>query len=304
MKTEINLLAEQIKRLKAEKRALILAHYYERLEIQKLADFVGDSFELSKKAKNAPEDTIVFCGVKFMGESAKILSPEKTVLMPRPDAGCLMADMITPNIIRKLKAEHPSAAVVCYVNSSAECKAVSDICCTSSNAVRVVRSLKNEEIIFVPDKNLGAYVARQVPEKKFIFSGGFCPVHKMRTEADVFAVKEEHPTAKLLAHPECEAEVLRHADFIGSTSEILKFAAEDGGDEFIIGTEAGVVERLADAYPEKKFYILSEELICTNMKKTTAEDLRDCLENMSGEIKLSPEMIKAAYAPLEKMLSV
>ncbi|MHC1693701.1 MAG: quinolinate synthase NadA [Eubacteriales bacterium] len=298
------MLSDEILKLKKQRGALILAHYYQTLDIQLVADFAGDSFDLSRKAQSAKEDVIVFCGVRFMAESAKLLSPSKTVLLPNERAGCPMADMVTPEIVRSLKREHPGAAVVCYVNSSAETKAECDICCTSSNAERVVRSLPNEEIIFVPDKNLGAFIASKVPEKRFIFMDGYCPIHRNITEKQALDALEAHPDALFAAHPECEPEVLRHAHYIGSTKNILDWCGQSDAKKFIIGTEIGVVERLTHFFPEKEFYLLNSKLICPNMKKTTLQDLHDALEYGRNIIELEPELIKRACVPLEKMMLV
>ena len=303
-------LQKKIIELKKQKNAVLLAHFYQTMDIQIIADFVGDSFDLSKRAKNAEENLIVFCGVKFMAESAKLLSPQKKVLLPNPNAGCPMADMINPDIVRKLKKEYPKAAVVCYVNSSAETKAECDICCTSSNAVNIVKKLDADEIIFVPDKNLGAYVAQFVPEKKFIYINGFCPIHKHITVEEAIAKKQEFPNAKFAVHPECEPDVLKLADFIGSTSQILNYCIKSNDSEFIIGTEYGVVERLRYYYPEKKYHILSPTLVCPNMKKTTLEDIYNCLANdgrdelcsSANVIELPEDIINKANVPLEKML--
>ncbi|GHU36540.1 quinolinate synthase A [Clostridia bacterium] len=297
-------LVQKIKKLKSERGALILAHFYQTLDIQLIADFVGDSFELSRRAKNAPEKLIVFCGVKFMAESAKLLSPDKTVLLPNISAGCPMADMVNPEIVRSMREQYPSAAVVCYVNSSAETKAVSDICCTSSNAVRVVKSLPEKEIIFIPDKNLGAYVAKSLPDKEFHFMRGWCPIHKNITEDVIVEAKAKYPDAAVAVHPECEADVLAHADFIGSTSEILKYCGEESdAKEFIIGTEYGVVERLRHFHPEKTYHLLHSMLVCPNMKKTTLGDIYTCLDTNSGEIILPDDIISKAGIPLERMLA-
>ncbi len=297
-------ITEEILRLKKEKDALILAHYYENLEIQQIADIIGDSFELSKKARLAENRLIVFCGVRFMAESAKILNPGKTVLLPRPDAGCRMADTVTAQDVRALKEKNPDAAVVCYVNSSAEVKAVSDICCTSSNALKVVKSLPQTRIIFVPDKNLGAYTAAQVPEKEFILHSGCCPVHRnIRPEA-VYAARAEHPGAKFAVHPECEPEVTALADFAGSTSQIIDYCIRSDASEFIIGTEVGVVDRLTHYHPEKKFYLLDTGLVCADMKKTELSDVLAVLRDETNEILLTPEQIEAARAPLARMMAV
>ena len=301
---EIKALSDEILRLKKEKDALILAHYYQRLEIQQVADIFGDSFELAKKAKAAENRLIVFCGVSFMAESAKILNPTKKVVLPRADAGCRMANMVTPEDVLRLRAEYPDAAVVCYVNSSAATKAVSDICCTSSNAIKVVRSLPNKRIIFVPDKNLGAYVAKQVPEKEFILHSGFCPTHRNITADEVDRARSEHPGALFAVHPECEEDVLAKADFIGSTSQIIDYCVRTDAPEFIIGTEVGVVERLAVYHPEKKYHLLSPWLVCSDMKKTELSDVLRALETESSEIIMSDGEIEAARLPLERMVAI
>lgn len=301
---EENLLDEQICELKKERNALILAHYYVDYGIQQIADLVGDSFELAKKVRNASEEVLIFCGVSFMGESAKILAPDKTVLMPKADAGCGMADTVTPDDIKRLRAENPDAAVVCYVNSSAQTKALCDICCTSSNAEKVVRSLPQRDIIFVPDKNLGAYISKKVPEKNIILFDGCCPIHNSMTREDALAAKQKYPEALFLVHPECKAEVTELADFVGSTSQIIKFAEESDKTEFIIGTENGVVDRLSRVMPKKSFYPLSPKFVCGDMKKPTKQDVIDALLYNANEITLSEELIEKARLPLERMMNV
>ena len=301
-----NILAKKILDLKKQKNAIILAHYYQTLDIQLLADHVGDSFELSKRAKNAEESLIVFCGVKFMAESAKLLSPHKKVLLPDPQAGCPMADMVNPGIVKQLRKQHPKAAVMCYVNSSAETKAECDVCCTSSNAVTIAKKIDSDEIIFVPDKNLGAYVEGFVPEKRFIFMEGWCPIHRDITKKETLDKMAEFPKAKLALHPECEPEVVALADFVGSTSQILSYCQENESGEFIIGTEYGVAERLRHFRPDKKYHMLSPTLVCPNMKKTTLENIYGCLENENGEyvVELPDDIIAKANLPLEKMLQM
>lgn len=294
--------AEKILKLKEEKGALILAHYYQNLEIQHVADFCGDSFELAKIARTSDKDIIVFCGVSFMAESAKIMNPEKRVFIPRKDAGCLMADMVTPEIVLEMKKAHPEACVVCYINSSAATKAVSDICVTSSNAVKVVGTLKEKEIIFIPDKNLGAYVAEKFPEKTFYFMEGFCPVHHNLSTEDIKNAKESHPEAALVIHPECQKKLLCDADCIGSTSEILDFCRESNKSEFLVGTESAIAERLGEEFPEKKFHLISPCLVCPDMKKTSLDDLLLTLENLDDEVIMTKEEILAARLPLERML--
>ncbi len=297
-------LTEEILRLKREKDALILAHYYESLELQLLADIVGDSLELSRKAKLAENRLVVFCGVRFMAESAKILNPAKKVVLPVADAGCPMADTITPEDILELRKKYPDATVVCYVNSTAETKAVSDICCTSSNAVKLVRSLDAKRVIFVPDRNLGAYVKANVPEKEVITFDGGCPIHNSVTEAEVLAAKAAHPNALVASHPECPKAVLDHSDYVGSTAQILDFVAASDAEEFIIGTEVGVVDRLNHFAPGKKYHLLTDRLTCADMKKTTLADLYRALAEETHEIHMTDSEIEAAKLPLERMLAI
>jgi len=296
-------LQERIIALKEQKKALILAHYYQTMDIQAVADHVCDSFEMARRAQEAKEDLLVICGVRFMAESAKILNPKKTVLLPSPDAGCPMADMIVPEDVIKLRKQHPEAAVVCYVNTSAAVKAVCDVCCTSSSAEKIVRSLPEKKIIFVPDRNLGAYISSKVPEKDIILFDGCCPAHDRIGETDVFAAKEAHPRARLLVHPECREEVLRHADYVGSTAGIIKTALESDAAEFIIGTELGVVEHLAELAPDKRYYPLVGNFLCPDMKKTTLSDVLHTLETGEFEITLDTEEIEAAKRSLERMVS-
>ena len=295
---------KEIKKLKEATDALVLAHYYQPLEIQDVADVVGDSFEMAKRARDATESTIVVCGVKFMAESAKILSPEKTVLLPAPDAGCPMADMIEPEDVLALREKHPNALVMCYVNSSAAVKAVVDVCCTFSSAVRIARKLDTEEIIFVPDQNLGRYVAEQVPEKKFYFHPGFCPIHDRVTATEVQKAKARYPKAAFMAHPECREEVLALADFIGSTAQMIAFARESEAEEIIIGTELGVLELLQREMPEKRFFAVSAGLICPNMKKTSLQDIYDALATGTHEIRLGEEELRAAKTSLDHMIAL
>lgn len=295
---------EKIIALKHEKNALILAHFYQTMDIQEIADHVGDSFELARRAQTATQPVIVLCGVRFMAESAKILNPTKTVLLPAADAGCSMADMITPEDVKRLRAEHPDAAVMCYVNSSAEVKAECDICCTSSSAVQIAKSLQEQRIIFVPDQNLGAYVASQVPEKEFIFFHGFCPIHHQVKPRDVLEAKNAHPEALVLVHPECTIDVQEMADFVGSTAAILQYVQTSPKNEFIIGTEMGIVERIKQTIPQKSVYLLSTKMVCYDMKKTSIEDVLKCLEQGIHEIDLPEAEMKGAYKSLERMVSV
>ena len=295
-------LKNRIRKLKKEKNALILAHYYVPIEVQDIADHVCDSFEMAKRAAEAENELIVICGVRFMGESAKILSPDKKVLIPADDAGCPMADMVTVEDVERLKTAHPNAAVMCYVNSSAAVKAVSDICCTSSSALRIAKALDTEEIIFVPDVHLGEYTAEKVPGKTFVCHTGFCPVHHALTESDVLSAKKAHPGAKFAAHPECRANVLKLADFIGSTSEIIKFAHDTDAGEIIVGTESEIAERLKMEVPDKKFYPAAPGFICADMKKITLASVLDSLLNEQYEIDLSKREIEAAAKSLERMV--
>ena len=301
---EKNELITQILKLKRERNAVIVAHNYQIDDVQDIADVVGDSFALSKYCAEDPRDVIVFCGVHFMAESAKILSPQKTVLLPEINAGCPMADMVTAQDMRKMKETYPGAAVVCYINTSAEVKAECDICCTSSNAVKVIESLSEEQIIFVPDKNLGDYIAKKVPRKKMILWEGYCITHHRVTTEDVKMVKEAHPDALVLAHPECRPEVVALADFVGSTKQIIDFAAASKENKFIIGTEMGVLVRLRKDNPHKTFYLLSQGLICPNMKKTKLESVYHALRDMKYTIELEEEIRLKAKGSLERMLAV
>jgi len=301
---DLNELQQEIIRLKDATGTLVLAHYYQPLEIQDVADIVGDSYEMARRAKEAAEETIIVCGVHFMAESAKLLSPEKTILLPAPDAGCPMADMVEPADVLALREQYPNAQVMCYVNSSAAVKAVSDVCCTSSSAVRIAQALDTDEIIFVPDRNLGRYVAEQVPEKTFYFHPGFCPIHDRVTPEQAQKAKELHPNAVFAAHPECREEVLAHADFIGSTSQIIAFARETDAEEIIIGTEIGVLELLQREMPEKRIFSVASSFICPNMKKTSLTDLYNALATGVHEIHLEQAEIAASRTALDRMIAL
>ena len=298
----MNNLQEKILTLKKERNALILAHYYQPLPVQDIADAVGDSFALAKLAQSTGQDTIILCGVRFMAESAKILNPEKTVYLPAGDAGCPMADMIKPEDVLALQKKYPGAAVCCYVNSTAAVKAVSDICCTSSSAEKVVRSLPNRQIIFVPDKNLGSYIAKRVPEKDIILFDGCCPIHNSVSVGDAEAFKKSAPNAKILVHPECRPEVLALADYIGSTAGILDYARKTEASELVIGTEIGVFEILRRGLPEKKLRIIKGGFICTDMKKTSLEDVLACLEGKRPPVELPEAELAAAAKSLKRMV--
>ena len=297
-------LKKKIAQLKKKRNAVIIAHNYQRDEIQEIADISGDSLALSQAAVRTDADIIVFCGVQFMAESASILNPDKKVLLPVMEAGCPLADMITPEKLRAKKKEHPGAAVVCYVNSSAEVKAESDIACTSSNAVEVVRSLKEKDVIFVPDRNLGRYVQSQVPEKNIILWEGFCPTHIRVQEEDIVKAKTLHPAAEVIAHPECNPEVLALSDHICSTGGMFKYVKESKSDEFIISTESGMLYKLQKDNPTKKFYLPTSHLVCANMKLITLGWVAHSLENLVYEIKVSDEVRDKAKAALDRMLAV
>lgn len=296
-------LAERIARLKAERKAVILAHNYQLPEVQDIADITGDSLELSRQAAKTDADVIVFCGVHFMAETAKVLSPEKTVLIPDPHAGCPMADMITADDLRRLKARHPGLPVVAYVNTTADVKAESDICCTSANAVRVVESMEAEEILFVPDKSLAAYVASKTA-KKVIPYCGYCPTHHRILAPDVIHAKREHPDAMVVAHPECTMDVIRLADAVESTSGMLRYVSASTGSEFIVCTERGLLHRLTVDNPGKKFYNPSPVNICPNMKKITLEKVLWSLEDMKFEITLPQQTVERARAAIEGMIAI
>jgi len=298
----MNKLQEKILTLKKERNALILAHYYQTLPVQDVADAVGDSFALAKLAQSAEQDTIILCGVRFMAESAKILNPEKTVYLPAGDAGCPMADMITPEDVLVLRRNYPDAAVCCYVNSTAAVKAVSDICCTSSSAEKIVRSLPNRQIIFVPDRNLGSYIAKCVPEKEIILFDGCCPIHDGVSAAEAEALKKSAPNAKILVHPECRPEVLALADYVGSTAGILDYARKTDAAELVIGTEIGVFDILMRELPDKKLRIIKEDFICTDMKKTSLEDVLACLEGVKPPAELPEAEMAAAAKSLKRMV--
>ncbi|MCD6406828.1 quinolinate synthase NadA [Candidatus Aerophobetes bacterium] len=293
---------EQIKKLKKEKKAIILAHNYQIGEIQDIADFVGDSLELSKKAAGVSCRIIVFCGVRFMAETAKILSPEKKVLLPKKEAGCPLADMIKAEEARKLKQMYPDAEIVAYVNTNAEVKAESDICCTSANAVEVARKIKVEKIIFVPDKNLASYVAKNLPEKRIIPFQGYCYVHDKIKKEDIAKAKENHPDAKVIVHPECRPEVIEIADMVASTGGMIRFAKESSAKKFIIGTEEGIIHRLKKENPEKEFFPIFPLPVCKDMKLTTLEDVYLALKEERYEIEIEESIRKKAKKALDRML--
>ena len=300
-------LASQVRELAKERNAVNLAHNYQVGEVQDVADFVGDSLGLSRKAASTDADVIVFCGVYFMAETAKILSPDKTVLIPDPEARCNMAAMIDVDGLRALKAKHPEAAVVCYVNTTADIKAESDACCTSANAVDIVAGLDEEEIIFVPDKYLCAFVEEQLKErgvsKKLIPWQGFCPTHLRIIPDYIRALREERPGAKVMTHPECTPEVNQLADGVLSTSKMSKFAAESDADEFVVGTEIGMLHRLQADNPEKTFVAATELAICPNMKLITLQKVYESLKDMKFEVEVEAEVAEKAKRAIERMMA-
>lgn len=302
-------LIEKINYLRKKKNAIILAHYYQRGEIQDIADIVGDSLELARKAQQTDADIIVFAGVRFMAETAKILNPEKKVLHPNPESGCPMADMATYEALKKMKKEHPDAVVVAYINTNADVKTLADIIVTSRNAVKVVKSLDAKKIIFVPDKFLGSYIAKQVPEKEFILWEGFCPPHFNLTADQLLELKEKYPNSKIAVHPECNTSAVEVADFVGSTSQIIQFATTCDAETVIIGTEVGLKHQLEKINPNKN-YIFPETadycgvVHCCDMKKNTLDKILDVLENETNEIILPDEVIEKAKIPLERMTQI
>ena len=295
---------KQIRELLTQHNAVLLAHNYMRDEIQEIADITGDSLALSIEAAKTSADVIVFCGVHFMAESAAILSPDKIVLLPRPDAGCPMADMVTAEGLEQLKAKHPGVPVVTYVNSTAEVKAHSDICCTSANATKVVRSLPDRKLIFVPDRNLGRFVAKSVPEKEFIYWDGYCPTHERMTVEAVLAKKAQYPEALFVCHPECAPEVTALADQACSTSAMYDYCRTSPARQFIIGTEAGILYRLRLENPDKEFILASPALFCPNMKLTSLEDVLHSLQTLTPVITVPEDIRVQAKQALDRMLAV
>lgn len=297
-------LVKKIQELKKEKNAIVLAHTYQNVEIDEVADFSGDSLYLSQQAAKTNADVIVFAGVYFMAETAKILSPQKTVLLPNLNAGCAMADKINLAQLRAFKAKHPNIPVVCYVNSTAEVKSESDICCTSANAVNVVKSLNAKEVLFVPDQHLGSYVESQLEGVKVITYPGFCPIHHSITVDDVKEKKALYPNAQVMVHPECAKEVTQMADFVGSTTAIIKEVKSSNKKEFIIVTEKGVVERLERDCPDKKFVLINEKAICETMKLLKLEDILNALQNNEHEITVDESVSKKAIKAIDRMVNI
>lgn len=297
-------LIDEILKLKKEKNAVILAHSYQNIEIDEVADYVGDSLFLSQMAAKTDADIIVFAGVYFMAETTKILSPSKKVLLPRKESGCLMADMINLQQLREFKSQHPNIPTVCYINSTAEVKSECDICCTSSNAVKIVKSLGVKKVLFVPDAYLGSWVQSQLGDVKVITYPGFCPTHLRITPNDVILQKKKYPNAFVLAHPECHQEVVKLADYVGSTTGIMKFAENSDNRQFIIATEKGVVERLQRDFIDKEFILVSSKAICHNMKWHHLDDIYNSLKYEQFEITVNEEIAKKAINCINRMLEV
>lgn len=302
----MNTKKEMIRQLKEEKNAVILAHYYAPPEIQEIADYIGDSFYLSKLAVNLDNPILVFCGVSFMGESAKLLNPDKTVLMPDASADCPMAHMVDQSVVSAAREKYKDLAVVCYINSTAEIKSWSDVCVTSANAVKIVQNLPNKNILFIPDRNLGHFVAKQVPEKHFLYNEGYCPRHEFMSADEVLALKEAHPQAQVLVHPECNAQILALADYIGSTSGIIGYATKHTEcEEFIIGTVSGVVYKLSEGRPDAQFYFPATRPSCPDMEQMTLDQVIHVLKTGENAVAMPPEeLTKQAKQALSQMLEL
>lgn len=293
----------RIEALKKQKNAVILAHYYVLDEVQEIADYIGDSFYLSKIAQKIDSSIIMLCGVSFMGESAKLLNPSKKVIIPVADADCPMAHMANPERIAQVRKEYEDVAVVCYVNSTSQLKAASDVCVTSANALAVVKALPNKRIYFIPDQNLAHYISSLLPDKEFIYHDGYCHVHHHVTQDQLLDIRRQYPNALVLAHPECRGEVLQYADYAGSTSGILDFASKSDAKEFIIVTEVGVLYELKRRCPDKVFHSMPQ-MVCSNMKKITLDCVLNSLEQETSEILLADDLIHAAQLPLKRMLEL
>lgn len=300
----MNELIEKINKLKKEKNAVILAHCYQNVEIDEVADFVGDSLYLSQMAAKTDADIILFAGVYFMAQTAKILNPSKKVLLPRLESGCRMADMISLNQLREFKSKHPDIPTVCYINSTAEVKSECDMCCTSSNAIKVVKSMNAEKILFLPDTYLGKWVEAQLGNVEVITYPGFCPTHLQIRPEDIENARKKYPEALVLAHPECHQSVTKLADYVGSTTGIMKYAIESDKKQFIIATEKGVVDRLQRDYPEKEFILIKESIVCPNMKWHTLTDIYNALDKEEHEINVDKEIASKALKCIDRMLEV
>ncbi len=296
-------LQREIIKLKKENDVCVLAHAYQTQDILEVADFVGDSFALSKLAATAPQSTILMCGVRFMAETAKILSPHKKVILSHPDAGCPMAEQLTAEELREIKKQYPQCAVVAYINTTSELKTECDVCVTSASALEVVSKMPQKDILFIPDCNLGSWLAKQLPQKNFHFIQGGCPVHMQITPNEVEIARAKHPDALLLVHPECLKEVTEKADYAGSTTGIMKYVAESDAKQFIIGTDNSIVQHLQFEHPDKEFYPLSKNCVCKDMRLTTLVDVLNCIKGTAGEEIVLPEKtIKKARICIDKML--
>ena len=297
-------LIEEINSLKKEKNAIILAHSYQNIEIDEVADFVGDSLYLSQQAKKTNANIIIFAGVYFMAQTAKIISPNKKVILPNINAGCLMADMINHNQMLDFKSKYPNIPIVCYINSTAEVKAECDICCTSSNALQIVKSLNSDKVLFLPDKNLGKWVENQLNNVEVITYDGNCPVHHNIKISDIENARNKYPNAKILIHPECQPEVSKLGDYVGSTSGIINYVKNSSDNQFVIVTEKGVYDRLKRDYPNKEFILIKDNMLCESMKLTTLEEILNALKNETTEILLDEKIRQASSNCIERMLKV
>lgn len=295
-------LKREIEQLKKDKNAVLMAHYYVDDDVQEIADYVGDSYYLAKMALKESKDVICFAGVKFMGESAKILNPERTVVMPDANADCAMAHMVDIRKIQEIRDQYEDLAVVCYINSTAEIKSYSDVCVTSANALKVVQALPQKNIFFIPDENLGRYIGSQLPEKNFIYNDGYCPTHKEITAQKVAKAKEMHPQAEVVVHPECTPDVTAMGDYIGSTSGIINYVTASDAEEFIVCTELGVLYELRQKNPEKTFYAAGQNQFCGDMKRITLENVRDALKDLKNQVELPEELRLNAKKALDEML--
>ncbi len=295
-------LKREIEQLKKDKNAVLMAHYYVDDDVQEIADYVGDSYYLAKMALKESKDVICFAGVKFMGESAKILNPERTVVMPDANADCAMAHMVDIRKIQEIRDQYEDLAVVCYINSTAEIKSYSDVCVTSANALKVVQALPQKNIFFIPDENLGRYIGSQLPEKNFIYNDGYCPTHKEITAQKVAKAKEMHPQAEVVVHPECTPDVTAMGDYIGSTSGIINYVTASDAKEFIVCTELGVLYELHQKNPEKTFYAAGQNQFCGDMKRITLENVRDALKDLKNQVELPEELRLNAKKALDEML--
>ena len=300
---QIQEMQSEIKRLKRERGVCVLAHAYQSHDIWEVADYVGDSFGLSQQAAQADADTVLMCGVRFMAETVKILSPQKRVILANADAGCPMAEQVSFDMLSQLKQKYSDHTVVSYVNTTAKLKTISDVCVTSSAAVKIVKNIDNDKILFIPDCNLGSWIQKQVPQKQFQFVPGGCPTHLLITPKNVEQARQRHPEALLLVHPECSEKVVELADYVGSTTQIMDFAKRSDKTEFIIGTENSIVQHLQFDCPEKRFFALSKNCICHNMKATTLGDVYNCLKGIGGEeIELDAETLQLARRSIDEML--